>query len=130
MAQRYEVSDVQWAVISPLLPQQTLGRPGRDPRQLWNGLFWILYSGAPWRDLPVRYGPWQTVYERFRRYRRDGTLVKVLQALQLQLNAAQRLDAGTWLVDATHVRAGRAAAGARKKTVGKLGRRWGAAAAG
>lgn len=130
MAQRYELSEAQWAVISPLLPQQTLGRPGRDPRQLWNGLFWVLHSGAPWRDLPARYGPWQTVYERFRRYRRDGTLAQVLRALQLQLNAAQRLDAGTWLVDATHVRAGRAAAGARKKTVVKLAKRWVVAAAG
>ncbi|WP_394354465.1 IS5 family transposase [Hymenobacter polaris] len=130
MAQRYELSEAQWAVISPLLPQQTLGRPGRDPRQLWNGLFWVLHSGAPWRDLPTRYGPWQTVYERFRRYRRDGILAQVLRALQLQLNAAQRLDAGTWLVDATHVRAGRAAAGARKKTVVKLAKRWVAAGAG
>ena len=130
MTQRYELSEAQWEVICPLLPQQTLGRPGRDARQIWNGLFWVLHSGAPWRDLPARYGPWQTVYERFRRYRRDGMLAKVLQALQLRLNAAQRLDAGTWLVDATHVRAGRAAAGARKKTVGKPVRHWGAAGAG
>jgi transposase len=130
MTPRYELSDQQWTVIAPLLPPPSLGRPRRDARQIWNGLFWVLHAGTPWRDLPARYGPWQTVYDRFRRYRLDGTLRRVLAALHLQLNAAQRLDAGTWLADATHVRATRAAAGARKKTVDRPPRRLVARAAG
>lgn len=64
---RHELSDEQWATICPLLPARTArtGRPPRDPRLIWNGIFWILRTGAPWRDLPERFGPWQTVYDHF-----------------------------------------------------------------
>jgi transposase len=58
MAQWYELSDAHWAVIVPLLPLRTLGRPPREARQIWNGLFWVLHAGTPWRDLPARYSPW------------------------------------------------------------------------
>nr|WP_262506136.1 transposase [Streptomyces sp. CB00271] len=60
--------------IEPLLPQvDGRGRPWRDHRQVVNGVLWRLRTGAPWRDLPERYGPWQTVYERFARGEADGT---------------------------------------------------------
>jgi transposase len=74
-----------------------------------------LRSGAPWRDLPERYGAWQTVYDRFTRYRKDGTLDRILQALQRCLNAGGLLDWDLWCVDGTVVRASRAAAGAGQK---------------
>ncbi len=78
-------------------------------------MFWILHTGAPWRDLPERFGPWQTVYEHFSNWRRDGVLVKIVEALQLKLDAAGLIDWDLWCVDGAHVRAARAAAGADKK---------------
>jgi transposase len=55
---RYELTDEQRAVIEPLLPKAASGRPLAAPRQLLNAMFWVLRNGAPWRDLPERFGPW------------------------------------------------------------------------
>lgn len=115
MAARYELTDAQWAAVEGELPPHRLGRPRRDDRQQWNALLWILCTGAPWRDLPARYGPWQTAYERFRRWAADGTFERVLHRLRLRLDAAGLLDLDTWLVDSTTVRATKSAAGGTKK---------------
>lgn len=112
---RYELSDDQWGAVAPLLPPPTSGRPRRDDRTTLNGAFWKLCSGASWRDVPERYGPWQTVYDRFKRYRDDGTLDRLLQALRLRLDASGHLDYSTWMIDGTSVRASRVASGARKR---------------
>ncbi len=74
----------------------------------------MLCSGAAWRDLPERFGPWQTVHDRYRRWSRDGTIDRILESLQLQLLDDGTLDLETWFVDSTTVRAQRAAAGAKK----------------
>lgn len=64
---RGELTDKAWVVIEPLLPpQQGGGRRSRDHRQVINAILWKLRTGAPWRDLPDRYGPWKTAYERLR----------------------------------------------------------------
>ena len=115
MAARYELTDAHWAVVAAELPLQRTGRPRRDDRQLWNALLWILCTGAAWRDLPARYGPWQTAYERFRRWSADGTFERVLAALRLRLDQDGLLDLDTWLVDSTTVRATKSAAGGTKK---------------
>jgi transposase len=112
---RYELSDEQWALIEPLLPTYTTGRPRRDDRTTLNGIFWKLCAGAAWRDVPKRYGPWRTVYDRFARYRDDGTFERMLTSLHLKLDADGHIDWTTWMIDATSIRASRAAAGARKK---------------
>lgn len=112
---RYELSDEQWAAIAPLLPAAQTGRPRRDDRSTLNGVFWKLCSGAAWRDVPDRYGPYRTVYDRFARYRDDGTLDRILRALRLRLSADGHIDWTTWMVDATSVRASRVASGARKR---------------
>ena len=116
---RYELTDAQWECIAPFFPDPYPGnRPGhpwRGHRRLVNGILWHLHTGAPWRDLPERYGPWQTVYDRFSRWRQDGTWAKVLDALLLCLDEAGLIDRDLWLVDATIIRATRAAAGAKKK---------------
>jgi len=74
---RYEFSDEQWDRIAPLFPQKPhpgkAGRPPCDNRPIVNGILWVLHTGAPWRDLPEYYGPWQTVFCRFNAWRRDGT---------------------------------------------------------
>lgn len=119
MTSRYELTQRQWEAIQDLVdrPKKHTGRPLRDDRELMNGMFWILCSGARWRDLPERYGPWQTVYDRYRSFRDDATLDRILERLQLRLNDEGLIDLETWYVDSTSIRASRAAAGAKKGAV-------------
>lgn len=114
---RYELSDEQWDKIADLFPTSKHKRGGqwKDHRQVLNGMFWVLCSGAPWRDLPERYGSWQTVYERFRRYRIEGFFDVLLAKLQLELQEEGRIDFSLWQVDSTIVRAHKSAAGAGLK---------------
>ena len=121
---RYELSDEAFALVVDLLPRN--GRRGgqwHDHRTALNGMFWILHSGAQWRELPERYGPWQTVYWRYNRWRRDGTIDRMLERLQLRLDAEGRIDVDLWCIDATQIRASRAAAGARRTAEKKRPRR-------
>lgn len=117
MQRRHELTDEQWAVVEPLIPRSKArtGRPPRDRRLLLNGLFWILCTGAPWRDLPERFGPWQTVYDHFRKWRKSGVFARILEALQIKLDDQGLIDWELWCVDGAIVRASRAAAGADKK---------------
>lgn len=90
---RRDLSDPEWAVLAPYFPA-TPARPGgqwKDHRTILSGIFHRLRTGCPWRDLPGRFGPWQTVYERFYNLRRSGRLAELLAALQLRLNDAGRL---------------------------------------
>lgn len=113
---RHELDDEQWALIEDLFPKNTpqRGRPWNNHQKMINGMFWILRTGAPWRDLPERHGPWQSVYDRFNRWRRDGTFDRILERLQVQLDAKGQIDFDLWCIDGTSVRASRAAAGAPK----------------
>jgi transposase len=115
---RYELSDQQWARLEPLLPHRThrgkAGHPFNDHRPLVNGILWILHTGAPWRDLPERYGPWETVFFRFNRWRRDGTWNHIVTALLDELDDKGQIDDDLWCIDGSVIRASRAAAGARK----------------
>lgn len=113
---RYELTDAQWEILKGLFPSQ--GRGGRwlDHRTTLNGMLWILRSGAPWRDLPERYGKWQSVYHRFSRWRRDGTFDRILKALRIRLDKQGKIDWDLWLVDGTSIRASKSAAGACKKS--------------
>lgn len=116
MVGRYELSDASWQMVEDTVSlPQPMGRPRRDDRQMLNGIFWILCSGAKWRDLPERYGPWKTVYDRFRLWRDDGTFEAVLERLQFRLREDGLMDLDTWMVDATSIRATRAASGGGKK---------------
>nr|WP_229845299.1 IS5 family transposase [Streptomyces cinnamoneus] len=101
-------------VIEPLLPRPRMGRPVRDRRQVVNGILWKLSTGAAWRDLPERYGPWKTVYERFRRWSADGTWDRLLAHVQQRSDAVGEVDWSVVCVDSTAVRAHQHAAGARK----------------
>ncbi len=116
MRRRHELTDEQWQQLEPLLPPQKppTGRPALDHRQVLNGIIWILRTGAPWRDLPERYGKWQTVYSRFRRWRQAGVWERVLSQLQQQADEAGSLSWEIHYVDATIVRAHQHAAGAKK----------------
>jgi transposase len=118
MRRRHELSWLQWKRIASFFPHRVhhggRGRPLEDHYRLFNGILWRLHTGAPWRDIPECYGPWETIYGRFRRWRRDGTLAKIVTHLLEDLERRGRLGRELWLVDATVVRASRAAAGARK----------------
>lgn len=90
---RYELTDDQFERIEDFLPETNgRGRPYKDHRQVINGIFWILRSGAPWRDLPDRYGSWKTVYDRFRRWTDDGTLQRIVRKLQEELDSEDKID--------------------------------------
>jgi hypothetical protein len=82
-ARRFEFSAEQWERIVPLLPPQKprTGRPNHDHRTFLTGMLWILQTGNSWRDLPEQFGPWQTVYGRYQRWRRAGIWQQVLDIL-------------------------------------------------
>jgi transposase len=115
---RADLGDAQWAVLKPLLPRGK--KPGRPRtwtrRQLIDGIRWRTRAGAPWRDVPERYGPWQSVYGLFRCWQRNGTWARILAALQGRADAAGLI---TWdvSVDSTVARAHQHAAGARKRGI-------------
>lgn len=112
---RYELTDEAYERIEPLLPKQKPGGPWKDHRTVLNGMFWILNSGAQWRDMPERYGSWKTVYARYRRWTREGLFDRILQRLHLELDADGRIDWDVFDVDGSNVRAHQSSAGAVKK---------------
>ena len=88
---RYELSDVEWGIIAPMLPHKPRGVPRVDDRRVLNGIFWTLRSGAPWRDLPSSFGPYTTCYNRFARWRQaSGTGSWRRQQAPTMLLAAKR----------------------------------------
>ncbi|WNF01357.1 IS5 family transposase [Streptomyces luomodiensis] len=113
---RHDLTNAQWAKLEPLLPAgKKSGRPPvHTKRQLIDGIRWRARAGAPWRDVPERYGPWGTVYGLFRRWQRDGTWHRIFEQLQARADAEGLI---TWdvSVDSTIARAHQHAAGARKK---------------
>ena len=76
---RFDLSDVEWALIQPLLPDKPRGVARVDDRRVLNGIFWVLRTGSPWRDLPERYGPSTTVYNRFNRWAKAGVWIRDCQ---------------------------------------------------
>jgi transposase len=115
---RGDLTNDEWQRLEPLLPPQkpTTGRPAADHRRIINGMLWIARTGAPWRDLPERYGAVGTVSSRFYRWRQAGTWDRILAALQQLANAAGHVDWQMHFVDGTSVRAHQHAAGAKKGT--------------
>jgi transposase len=78
---RYELTNFEWAAIRPFLPNKPRGVPRVNDRRVLNGIFWILRSGAPWRDLPAGFGPYTTCYNRFVRWRTAGIWDMIMEAL-------------------------------------------------
>ncbi len=117
---RFALTDRQWERLEPLLPpaRPRTGRPNDDHRRILNGISWLHRTGAPWRDLPERYGPVGTVSSRFYRGRRAGVWDRVLAALQASADARGELDWSLHFVDATIVHAHQHAAGARRTGAG------------
>jgi transposase len=95
---RYELTDYEWSAIKPMLPNKPRGVPRVNDRRVPNGIFWVLRSGAPWRDLPQSFGPYTTCYNRFVRWRRAGVWSRIMNAL------ATTHDASVQMVDTSIVR--------------------------
>ena len=91
---RGDLTDQQWQQLQPLLPPQKppTGRPAKDHRTIINGILWVLRTGAPWRDLPERYGLWRTVASRFYRWRKDGLWDRLLTLVQQQSNIRGKVN--------------------------------------
>jgi transposase len=105
---RFDLSDDEWAIIAPLLPLQGRGARRGDDRKVLNGIFYVLRTGAPWRDLPERYGPRTTVYNRYVRWGRRGVWKAVFDAL------AHEVKDSLIFIDSSIVKAHRAAAGSKR----------------
>jgi transposase len=88
---RYELTDFEWAAIKPFLPNKPRGVPRVNDRRVLNGIFWVLRSGAPWRDLPVSFGPRTTCYNRFVRWRRAGVWDRIMNTLSGDHDAAVQM---------------------------------------
>lgn len=112
---RGELTNEQWEQLQPLLPPQKpwAGHPAKDHRPIINAILWIDRTGAPWRDLPEPYGPWQTVASSFYRWQKAGVWQRILTALQEQRDASNQADWEKHYVDGTIVRAHQHAAGAK-----------------
>jgi transposase len=95
---RYELTDYEWTVIKPFLPNKPRGVPRVNDRRALNGIFWVLRSGAPWRDLPDNFDPYTTCHNRFVRWRRAGVWDRIMNCLSLAH------DAGVQMIDTSIVR--------------------------
>jgi len=113
---RGDFTNEQWEQLKEVLPPQKprTGRPAIDHRQVMNGILWVLRTGAPWRDLPERYGKWTTIYSRFQRWRKQGVWDEILAKLQTIKSREQAIDWELHFIDASIVRVHRHAAGAKK----------------
>ena len=105
---RYDMTDFEWSVIEPLLPKRQPGPKRVDDRRILNGIFWVLRTGAPWRDLPARYGPHTTVYNRFNRWRKAGIWDRIMDSI------TEAYDGGLQMIDSSVVRVHQHAGGAKK----------------
>ena len=81
---RFDLNDKEWAIVEPLLPTDVRGKPRVDDRRVLNGIFYVLRTHCPWRDLPERYGPRMTVYNRFNRWAKRGVWEPVFAALAVK----------------------------------------------
>jgi transposase len=114
---RKRLTDEQWKLIQDVFPPPAkTGRPPVNRRDVVDGIFWILRTGSPWRDLPEEFGKWGTVWDLFDKWNADGTWDEILGRLR---SAYADIDGELWCVDGTIVRAARCASGGGKKGIRK-----------
>ncbi len=104
---RHELSEAEWNRIQPLLPEQPGPKSKRGDRQFLNAVIWRVRTGVQWRDLPERFGPWKTIYNRFARWAKRGVWERIFKELAIEVD-----ETGS-LLDATIVRAHQDAAGGK-----------------
>lgn len=108
---RHELTDSEWERVKQYIPEKqprTQGRPPSDSRKNLNGIVWLARTGAPWRDLPERYGPWETVYTKFREWLESGVIEQIFIALSMDA------DMENLAIDSTSIRVHQHGTGTKK----------------
>jgi len=126
---RVDLTDAQWRRIEPLLPKPRRrsdgrGRPWRDPRDVLNGILWVMRTGAQWDEMPGRYPPRSTCHRRFQLWARSGTMYRILRHLAHELAAAGGYDFSEAFIDATFAGAKKGASRSDSPAKGKAPRSW------
>ena|SRR5438445_660852 len=126
-----ELTDEQWQVLEPIIAEAEpvrrtdgKGRPRRHPREVLNGILWILRTGAQWADLPDRYPPYQTCHRRFQEWVQEDVLDRVLQALAKDLEERGEIDLSECFIDGTFVVAKKGACALERPGGAKVRRSW------
>lgn len=124
-----DLTEDQWNVLRLILPEDPVrpdgrGRPWSDRRQVMDGILWILRTGAPWKDLPSRYGKYQTVHRRFQNWVRSGVMERVLLAIAQDLKDRGGLDLRECFIDGTFVPAKKGGAASGRPSGGRAPRSW------
>ena len=123
------LSEAQWNVVKDILPEDPVredrrGRPWSDRRKTLNGILWILRTGAPWKDMPSRYGAYQTVNRRFQNWVQGGVLEKLLLAIAKDLQERGGLDLSECFIDGTFVPAKKGGTSSAKQSEARAARSW------
>ena len=105
---RYELSDFEWSIIQPLLPNRPRGVPRVDDRRVLNGIYWRMRTGSPWAEIPERYGPPTTCYNRFVRWRKIGVWDAIFEAV------SRAYDGDLQMVDSSSIRVHQHAANVKR----------------
>lgn len=129
MSKRDNLTDAQWAIIEPLIPEQPTrndgrGRPWKDNRQILDGVIWILRSGARWKDLPGDYPPYQTCHRRFQQWIKDGTLRNILETLARDLHERGEIDLEECFIDGSFIGAKKGVSESARPSVEKGPNSW------
>ena len=124
-----DLAEAQWKVINEFIPKDTVredgrGRPWSDPRRAFNGILWILRTGAPWQDLPMRYGAYQTVHRRFQYWRKQGVIDAVLRGLARDLHERGGLDLSECFLDGSFAAAKKGALKLAKPSGVRVAKSW------
>ena len=124
-----DIINEQWRRIEPLITPMRRkpggrGRPPREPREVLNGILWILRTGAPWKDLPERYPPYQTCHRRFQQWTRAGVFAKILAVLAEDLERRGKLDLSEAFIDGSFSGAKKGGARSEKPSVARAARSW------
>ncbi|CAA9464061.1 MAG: Mobile element protein [uncultured Rubrobacteraceae bacterium] len=124
-----DLTDEQWEVLEPLIPDPPRrgdgrGRPWRDPRDVLNGVLWILRTGAPWKDLPERYPPYQTCHRRFQKWIEEGVFSAILEALAEDLKGRGEIDLSECYIDGTFVVAKKGVSVSERPSGARVRRSW------
>lgn len=124
-----DLTEQQWKIVEFILPKDPVrsdgrGRPWSEQRKVLNGVLWILRTGAPWKDLPSRYGPYQTAHRRFQNWVRSGVMEKLLLTLASHLKDAGGFDLKECFVDGTFVPAKKGGSLSGKPSEAKAPKSW------
>ena len=124
-----DLTEEQWSVVSGILPEDPVrpdrrGRPWSDRREVLNGVLWILRTGAPWKDLPDRYGAYQTAHRRFQNWVRSGVMERLLLAIAQDLKDRGGLDLRECFIDGTFVPAKKGGAALGRPSAEKAVKSW------